>query len=74
MQSYVFVRSVVGISKTTQKPYNFLTISDGIEAFNVGNPQAIDFSKYKEGDKIVLQLSIKSRNQRISADVVTVQK
>lgn len=74
MQTLTFVRSLKGIGKASGKEYDFLTLSDGIEAFNVGNPNHIDFSKYKEGDKIAVVLAVKSREKKISVDVVSLAK
>lgn len=58
MQSVIFVSSNAGTSEKGRR-YDLVTLSDGLRAFTVNNPKQIDFSKYKEGDKLDIQFKLK---------------
>lgn len=57
MQDLTFVSANKGTAKGTGKPYNMVSLSDGIEAFTADNVHNLDLSNFKRGDKVKVRLT-----------------
>jgi len=57
-KEFYFIKALAGTSEKGYK-YNFIVVSDGLQAGNLSNPNGIDFSSYKEGDKVTLEIGVK---------------
>jgi len=57
-KTFVFVKALSGKSEKGYD-YNFVVVSNGIVAGNIANPEKLDFSDYKEGDDITLEIDVK---------------
>lgn len=53
LQKLIFVSSHAGTSKKTGQPYNIVTLSNGIRAGVISNPENIDCSIFEEGQEVV---------------------
>ena len=72
-QTYKFISNLHGTSKVGGKQYNMVNVSDGLSEYPAfGNPNNLDFSKYKRGDDIQLNVHFYPRQGKISADVLSI--
>lgn len=48
----IFVSRTAGVAKETNRPYDILTLSNGLRAGNVSFDSKLDTSSLKEGDHV----------------------
>lgn len=68
-KTFIFVEYRTGVSKESQRPYQILTLSDGLRSAQFPNPKGLDFTQYNEGDRLLLELDLKI-NYRGGIDVI----
>jgi len=62
---FTFMEAIQGISKKSNKPYNLIKVSDGMEAYTISNPNNLDVSDFKLGDTVELEFSVSGRYGRL---------
>jgi len=68
-KEFIFVKSLKGKSEKGFE-YDFVVVSNGILAGNVGNPAHIDFSTFKEGDKLNIEVDVKPNGKSWEVNAV----
>lgn len=54
----VFVSANAGTSKTTGREYNLVSLSNGLRTGTLQNTNKLDFSSYKEGEKVMVTFDL----------------
>jgi len=69
-KNLVFVSTIKGTSKGG-RDYDLVSLSNGLRTGTLGNENHLDFSKYKEGDEIVVKfdLSLNYKNEFVLVPV-----
>jgi len=56
-----FVSHRKGLAKTTQKPYNALTLTDGKQQFVLWLDDDVDVPDFQEGDEVKVEVQLYGR-------------
>jgi len=57
-QELIFVSANAGTSSKTGRPYNIITLSNGLRAGVVNNPNGVDTTGMKEGDTVLAKFEV----------------